>query len=70
MYVTSCCIILAFHPKIKIDRIVVYRSFQQTEDELFRLSHLKEKVLQYANPATLNQLKDAAINVHKKSSFA
>ena len=52
-----------------MDRIVVYRSFQQTEDELFCLSHLKEKVLQYVNPITLNQLKDAAINVHKKIEF-
>ena len=52
-------------------RIVVYGSFQQTQDELFDLSHLKEKMLQYVDPVTLNQLKDAAINIfEKKLSFA
>ena len=47
-------------------RIVVYGSFQQTQDELFNLSHLKEKMLQYVDPITLNQLKDAAINISEK----
>ena len=51
-------------------RIVVYGSFQQTQGELFDLSHLKEKMLQYVNPITLNQLKDAAINIFfKKIEF-
>ena len=71
MYVISYCSIFAFHPKLKMDRIVIYRSFQQTQDELFHLSHLKEKMLQYVDPITLDQGKDAAINVfEKKSSFA
>ena len=47
-------------------RIAVYGSFQQTQDELFDLSHLKEKLLQYVDPITLNQLKDTAINIFEK----
>ena len=49
-----------------MDRVVTYRSFQQTQNELFDLSHLKEEVLQYVDPVTLNQLKNAAINVYEK----
>ena len=30
MCVISHCLIFAFHPKLDIDRIVIYRSFQQT----------------------------------------
>ena len=50
-----------------MDRIVTYKGFQQTQEELFDLSHLKEKVLQYVDPVTLNQLKHAAINVYEKN---
>ena len=53
-----------------MDRIVAYRGFQQKQDKRFSLSHLKEKMLQYVDPITLDQLKDVAINVfQKKSSF-
>ena len=43
MFVLSHCIIIAFHPKLDIERIVIYRSFQQTQDQLFDLSYLKDK---------------------------
>ena len=61
----------AFHPKLNIDRIVAYRSFQQTQEQLFDLSHLKPKMLQLLDKVTLNQLKDAGLKIHsKESSFA
>ena len=52
VYVISDCLIFAFQPKLKMDRIELYRSFQQTQDELFNLSHLREKMLQYVDPIT------------------
>ena len=52
VYVISDCLIFAFQPKLKMDRIELYRSFQQTQDELFNLSHLREKKLQYVDPIT------------------
>ena len=71
MYVISYCLIFAFHPKLDIDRIVIYRSFQQTQDQLFDLSHLKPKMLQFLDNVALNQLKDAGLKVYlKKSCFA
>ena len=66
MYVVNYCMVFAFHPKLKIERIVIYRSFQQSQEELFDLSHLKEKMLQYVDSVTLNRLKDAGLKVHEK----
>ena len=66
MYVISYCMIFAFHPKLKIDRISIYRRFQQNQNEIFDLSHLNEKMLQYIDPVTLNQLKDADIKELEK----
>ena len=68
MYLISLCLIFVFYAKLNIHRIVVYGSFQQTQNELFDLSHLKEKMLQYVDPITLNQLKDAAINIFEKKN--
>lgn len=46
-----------------MDRIIVYRNFKQVQDALFNLSYLKEKMLQYIDPITLDQPTDVAINL-------
>ena len=63
MFVMSYCLIFVFHPKLKMDRIIVYRNFKQVQDALFNLSYLKEKMLQYIDPITLDQPTDVAINL-------
>ena len=71
MYVLSYCIIIAFHPKLDIERIVIFRSFQQYQDLNFDLSHLKDQMLQFVDPVMLNQLKDTCLKVYNKEcSFA
>ena len=45
-------LIIAFHPKLGIERIVIFRSFQQNQDHLFDLSHLKDQMLQFVDPVT------------------
>ena len=63
----SYCMIFTSHPNLKMERIVIYRSFQQNQEELSDLNHLKERMLQYVDSVTLNQLKDAGIKVHEKN---
>ena len=71
MYVLSYYIIIAFHLKLDIERIVIYCSFQQNGDQYFDVSNLKVKMLQLVDRMTLNQLKDAGLKVYlKESSFA
>ena len=68
MYMISYCMIFASHLNLKMERIVIYRSFQQNQEELGLnqdLNHLKERMLQYVDSVTLNQLKDAGIKVHE-----
>ena len=67
MYMISYCMIFAFHPKLKIGRIVVYRSFQQNQEENFDLSYWREKMLQHIDSITLNQLKDVGLKVLEKN---
>ena len=54
------CQIYEFHPSINLDKIVIYRSFQQTADEIYNLSHFKLEHIPFFNETTFYQLKDAA----------
>lgn len=45
--------IYPFHPKLNIERVVSYRSFQQAQDKLFDVSDLDEKSIQFINPWNL-----------------
>ena len=52
MYVLSYCRIVAFHPELKIPRIVIYRSYDQNPDQLKSLMHFQ--VLEYDFSSTEN----------------
>ena len=39
MFVMSYCQIYAFHPDLKLDKRVIFRSFQQNADEVHSLNH-------------------------------
>ena len=40
MYVVSYCIIVAFHPELNLPRLVIYRSYDETINQLNSLVHL------------------------------
>ena len=60
MYVVSYCQIYAFHPALNLDKIAIYKSFQQTPEEIHDLSHFKSEHAPFFDNITLKQLKDAA----------
>ena len=68
MYPISYCQIFAFHPKLNIEGIVIFKSYHQTKEQLLGASHLNEKVIQSIDSITLNQLKDCMVNVFNKKS--
>ena len=73
MYVVSYCQICTFHPSLRLDKIVIYRSFQQTANKIFDLGHFKREHETYFDKVTLQQLKDAAqngFNREKSTSLA
>ena len=73
MYVISYCQIYAFHLSLNLDKIVIFRSFQQEPEEMYDLSHFKKEQEPYFDRTTFHQLKDAADVVlarHKSTSLA
>ena len=72
MYVVSYCMVVAFHPEIKIPRLVIFRSYEQNPNALISLTHFQ--ALQYDffdypenfNKTTLKQLEDAAFLVQNR----
>ena len=43
MFVVSYCQIYSFHPSLNLEKIVIFRSFQQSAEEIYDLSHFRQK---------------------------
>ena len=66
MFVISFCQIYAFNPDLNFDKIVIFWSFQQTEDEICVLNHFSEEHVKYFDKVTFKQLNDSVTNVLNK----
>ena len=72
MYVVSYCMVVAFHPELKIPRLVIFRSYDQNPNALISLMHFQ--ALQYDfssdtenyNKITLKHLEDATFSVQNR----
>ena len=70
MYVVSYCIIVAFHPDLKIPRLIIFRSYDQ--NQLTSLSHFETlennffKDQKNFDWTTLKQLEDAVFSVFNR----
>ena len=60
MFVISYCQIFAFHPALDLDRIVIFRSFHQSAEEIFDLNHFGQEHISFFDKVMSHQLKDAA----------
>ena len=63
MFVISFCQIYAFHPSLNLDKIVIFRSFQQKADKIYSLDHFRNEHIPFFNRVTFKQLKDATTSV-------
>ena len=68
MNVISYVIILAFHPKLQLPRIVIERSFGHSLEKLCQIDYLTAEQLNYKDMVTVKQLRDCALAVHKKTN--
>ena len=70
MFTISYCQIYTFHPSLNLEKIVIFRSFQQSAEEIYDLSHFKWEHVEFFDRTTFHQLKDAATAVlaHEKST--
>ena len=67
MFVVSYIIILAFHPKLNIDRVIVQRSVGHSLEKFTSLNYLKNDQMAFADINLIKQLKDATTDVIKKN---
>ena len=68
IFAVSYAIVFAWHPDLKLERVIIERSFGHSLDELTDLKYLTAEQLQLINRKTLLQLRDAAIDVSKRKS--
>ena len=59
MFVVSYCQIYSFHPNLNLEKIVIFRSFQQSAEEIYDLSHFRQEHVAFFDRTTFYQLKDA-----------
>ena len=60
MNVISYVIILAFHPKLELPRIIIERSFGHSLEKLCQIDYLTSEQLNYKDLITVKQLRDCA----------
>ena len=73
MFVVSYCQIYLFHPDLNLDKIVIFRSFQEKAEEIYDLRHFRHEQVPYFDKITFYRLKDAATAIlarEKSTSLA
>ena len=73
MFVMRYCQIYSFHPRLNLEKIVIFRSFQQSAKEIYDLSHFRQERVAFFDRMTFYHLKDAASAVlarEKSTSLA
>ena len=66
MFVVSDVMIVAFHPKLNLDRIIIQRSYAYSLEELTTLNYFTIKQLSFVDSSLIKMLKDMAFEVAKR----
>ena len=66
IFVVSYVMIVAFHPALHLDRIIIYRSFAHTLEQLSNIDYLSRKQIAFIDSHLIHMLKDAASEVSKQ----
>ena len=67
MSVVSYVMIVAFHPDLKLNRIIVERSFVYSFQKLATIDYLTDDQMTFVGINLVKQLEDAAENVSKRN---
>ena len=63
MFAISYCQIYAFHPSLNLDKIVIFRSFQQNFEEINCLDHFSQNHIKFFDLVAIKQMRDTALSV-------
>ena len=63
MFVVSYVMIVAFHPKLNLDHIIIQRSFAHSLEQLATLDYFTREQIFYVDSSLIKMLKDMAFEV-------
>ena len=66
MFVISYVMIVAFHPVLKLDRIIIYRSFAHSLEQLTTLNFFSREQISFIELHLINMLRDMGFDVCKR----
>ena len=66
MFVLSYALIVCFHPKLNIQKIIVGRSYAHSLNELTSISYFMADQLNFADAKLVSQLRDSALEVNAR----
>ena len=66
MFAVSHVMIVAFHPELKLDGIIIYRSFAHSVEQLTTLDYFSREQITFIETHLINILKDMAFEVFKR----
>ena len=66
MLLVSYVTIVSFYPELNLERIIIYRSFAHSLDQLTTLSYLTREQITYIERHLINMLRDIAFEVTKR----
>ena len=66
MFVVSYAFIVCFHPKLKIPKIIVQRSYAHSLNKLTSIDYLTIAQINFADQKLVLQLRDAAFEVNAR----
>ena len=66
MFIVSHVIIVAFHPKLKMARVIIQCSFGYSLEKLTTIDYLTNDQMCFVDVHLIKQFKDSALNVHRK----
>ena len=71
MYPVSYCFIMVFNPSLLLNKIVILKSFNNTEEQLAGVSYLTDEMLSYRDIITTRQLSNCVRDVFaKRNNFS
>ena len=66
IFVVSYVMIVAFHPALKLDRIIIYRSLAHPIEQLRTLNYFSRERISFIELHLINMLRDVAFDVSKR----
>ena len=67
MFIVSYVLIVAFHPALNVNRIIIQRSYAHSLEQLTSLNYFSEDQMKFVDVHLIRQLKDIDIDVSKKN---